>query len=92
MVTHLRRRAEAVDCEKTRRQTKSPEVRGTENAVESTVWREGGEEVDGEDLTGEGECGEGRTAGKKRRKRREAMRVSERNKQSEARRGDFSVS
>ena len=43
----------------------------TENAVESTVRREGGEVVDGEKLTGEVEFGKKRKTGRKRRKRRE---------------------
>ena len=58
----------------------------TENAVESTVWREGEEEVDGEEFTGEVDCGGRRTAGRKRRQLREGMRISERNK-DRARRG-----
>jgi hypothetical protein len=46
--------------------------------VESTVQREGREQVVGVELTGEVDCGGRRTAGRKRRKRREGRRVSER--------------
>ena len=55
----------------------APETTGG-NAVESTVQREGGDEVVGEELTGEVEFGKRRKAVRKRRKRREVRRVSER--------------
>ena len=48
------------------------------NAVESTVQREGGDEVVGEELTGEVEFGKRRKAVRKRRMRGEGRRVSER--------------
>ena len=58
-------------------------------AVESTVRREGGEQVDGEELAGEVDCGGRRTAGRKRRWRREGRRVSERGKERAKRRGEL---
>ena len=55
--------------------------------VESTVQREGREQVVGVELTGEVDCGGRRTAGRKRRKRREGRRVSERGDDREKREG-----
>ena len=75
---HLGRIFKTEGCGNTRRLKKYPEVQVTENAVESTVRREGGEVVDGVELTGEVEFGKRRKAGRKRRKRREGRRVSER--------------
>ena len=45
--------------------TKFAPMATAENAVESTVQSEGGEDVDGEELTGEVDCGGRRTAGRK---------------------------
>jgi hypothetical protein len=56
-------------------------------AVESTVQREGREQVVGVELTGEVDCGGRRTAGRKRRKRGEGRKVSERNKDRKKRGG-----
>ena len=70
-----------VDCEGTRRLIKFARMATTENAVESTVQREGGEVVDGEELTGEVEFGKRRKAVRKRRMRREGRRASERVKE-----------
>jgi len=78
MATPLGRKAGTVDYGNSRRLTNSPQGCGTEHAVESTVQREGGEQVIGEELTGEVDCGGRRTAGRKKRKRREGRRVSER--------------
>ena len=86
MNSHWRKKAKTKVSGGTHRRTKFAPMATTENAVESTVQREGGEEVVGEELTGEVDCGGRRTAGRKRRKRREGRRVSERNK-DRARRG-----
>ena len=83
---HLGRIAKTEGCGNTRRLKKYPEVQVTENAVESTVRREGGEVVIGEELTGEVEFGKRRRAVRKIRMRREGRRVSERVKER-ARRG-----
>jgi hypothetical protein len=78
MNSHWRGNAKTEACEGIYQLTKfAPETTGG-NAVESTVQREGGEQVIGEELTGEVDCGGRRTAGRKRRKRREGRRVSER--------------
>jgi len=78
MNSHWRGNAKTEACEGIYQLTKfAPETTGG-NAVESTVQREGGDEVVGEELTGEVEFGKRRKAVRKRRMRREGRRVSER--------------
>jgi len=67
MATPLGRKAGTVGYGNTRRLTNSPQGCGTENAVESTVQREGVEDVEGVERPGEVEFGKRRKAVRKRR-------------------------